>query len=34
MGLNAKKAPRTGGDKKKFAEQEVLEAGTYPARRS
>lgn len=31
MSLNAKKVVMTGGDKK-FAEQEVLEAGTYPAR--
>ena len=32
MSLNAKKAAMTGGNSKKFAEQEVLEAGTYPAR--
>jgi hypothetical protein len=32
MSLNAKKVAMTGGNDKKFAEQEVLEAGTYPAR--
>ena len=32
MSLNAKKVPMSGGDNKKFADQEVLEAGTYPAR--
>lgn len=32
MSLNAKKVAMTGGDKKKFADQEALEAGTYPAR--
>jgi hypothetical protein len=32
MSLNAKKVAMTGGDNKRLQEQEVLEAGTYPAR--
>lgn len=31
-GLNARKVAMTSGKTKEFAEQEVLEAGTYPAR--
>ena len=32
MSLNARKVEMAGGNNKKFAEQEVLDAGTYPAR--